>query len=163
MTYTFTTTERGPREEVDLTPKPTPTGGLVGCSGSGQCGGSIYGYRVHTGVNRDLDGQPDARIRELNREEPVDGECEQVWCTKIGTTHPDKMFIIGAHMDGHGVNEAVNDNASVTALVMELVRILSDPGGHIRTQHPLCLVEQRGNRSERFPCLCRAAPGHTGH
>lgn len=127
MTYTFTTTEREPRPEVDLTPKPTPTGGLVGRNGSGPGGSSIYGYRVRTGVNRDLDAQPDARIRELNREEPVDGEREQVWCTKIGTTHPDEMYIIGAHMDGHGVNEAVNDNASGTALVMELARILSDP------------------------------------
>ena len=35
------------------------------------------------------------------------------------------MYILGAHMDGHGVNEAVNDNASGTALVMELARILN--------------------------------------
>jgi Zn-dependent M28 family amino/carboxypeptidase len=37
------------------------------------------------------------------------------------------MYILGAHMDGHGVNEAVNDDASGTALVMELARILNSP------------------------------------
>ena len=37
------------------------------------------------------------------------------------------MFIIGAHMDGHGVNEAVNDDGSGTALVIELARIFNAP------------------------------------
>ena len=37
------------------------------------------------------------------------------------------MYIVGAHMDGHGWGEAANDNASGTALVMELARILSSP------------------------------------
>ena len=37
------------------------------------------------------------------------------------------MYILGAHMDGHGVNEAVNDDGSGTALVMELARIFSAP------------------------------------
>ena len=33
------------------------------------------------------------------------------------------MYIIGGHMDGHGYNEAANDDGSGTALVMELARI----------------------------------------
>jgi Zn-dependent M28 family amino/carboxypeptidase len=37
------------------------------------------------------------------------------------------MYIISAHMDGHGVNEAVNDDGSGTALVMELARIFNSP------------------------------------
>ena len=37
------------------------------------------------------------------------------------------MYIIGAHMDGRGFGEAANDDASGTALVMELARILSSP------------------------------------
>lgn len=117
---------RGPasNEPVDLT---TPTGGRVGRNGSGPGGSSIYGYRVGTGVNRDLMAQPDERIRELNREEPVNGPRSEVYCTKVGTTRPDEMYIIGAHMDGHGVNEAVNDNGSGTALVMELARIFNAP------------------------------------
>ncbi|HIF21473.1 MAG TPA: M28 family peptidase, partial [Gemmatimonadetes bacterium] len=106
----------------DLT---TPTGGIVGRNGNGPGGSSIYGYRVRTGVNRDLDAQPDERIRELNREEPVNGERTEVYCTKVGTTRPNEMYIVGAHMDGHGVNEAVNDDGSGTALVMELARVFS--------------------------------------
>ncbi len=108
----------------DLT---TPTGGKVGRNGSGPGGSSIFGYRAPTGVNRDLEAQPDERIRALNAEEPVNGPREQVYCTKIGSVHPEEMYIISAHMDGHGVNEAVNDDASGTALVMELARIFHAP------------------------------------
>jgi hypothetical protein len=104
---------------------PTATGGAVGRNGSGPGGSSIFGYRVGTGVNRDLEAQADERIRALNTEEPVNGPRQEVYCTKVGTTHPDEMYIIGAHMDGHGVNEAVNDDASGTALVIELARILN--------------------------------------
>jgi hypothetical protein len=114
-----------PRPPVDLT---TPTGAKVGRNGNGPGGSSIFGYRARTGVNRDFDAQPDERIRELNREEPVNGERTEVFCTKIGTTRPDEMYILGAHMDGHGVNEAVNDDGSGTALVMELARVLNAPG-----------------------------------
>lgn len=105
----------------------TRTGGRVGRNGSGPGGSSIYGYRVQTGVNRDLSAQPDERIRELNLEEPENGPRSEVYCTKVGTTRPNEMYIIGAHMDGHGVNEAVNDNGSGTAIVMELARIFSSP------------------------------------
>ncbi len=129
--YVFDPEPRPPRQRssqsdeiVDLT---TSTGGKVGRNGSGPGGSSIYGYRAQTGVNRDLMAQPDERIRELNREEPVNGPRTEVYCTKIGTTRPDEMYIIGAHMDGHGVNEAVNDDASGTALVMELARIFNSP------------------------------------
>ena len=72
--------------------------------------------------------QPDERIRLLNAEQPVNGERQQVYCTKIGISHPDEMYIVGAHFDGHGVNEAVNDDGSGTALVMELARVLNAPG-----------------------------------
>jgi len=113
-----------PTAAPDLT---TPTGGTVGRNGNGPGGSSIYGYRARTGVNRDLAAQPDERIRELNREEPVNGERTEVYCTKVGTTRPNEMYIVGAHMDGHGVNEAVNDDGSGTALVMELARIFSAP------------------------------------
>ena len=112
------------QQQEDLT---TATGGLVGRRGRGSGGSTIFGYRGRTGVNRGLMEQPDERIRELNREEPVDGDRSQVYCTKVGTTHPDEMYILGAHMDGHGVNEAVDDDGSGTALVMELARIFSSP------------------------------------
>jgi hypothetical protein len=131
LDYIFDPEPRAPRpprprsaETPDLT---TPTGASVGRNGSGPGGSSIYGYRSPTGVNRDLNAQPDERIRELNREEPVNGERSQVYCTKIGSSRPDEMYIISAHMDGHGVNEAVNDDGSGTALVMELARIFNSP------------------------------------
>src|SRR6185503_9699726 len=55
------------------------------------------------------------------------GPREEVYCTKVGTTRPDEMYIIGGHMDGHGWGEAANDDGSGTALVMELARVFSSP------------------------------------
>jgi hypothetical protein len=91
-------------------------------------GGSRYrGITRRTGVNNDPNAQPDEKLRELNREPTTPGPREQVYCTKVGTTRPDEMYIIGAHMDGHGWGEAANDNGSGTALVMELARVFSMP------------------------------------
>jgi hypothetical protein len=91
-------------------------------------GGSRYrGIQRRTGVNTDPAAQPDAGLRELNREPAVNGPREQVYCTKVGATRPQEMYIVGAHMDGHGWGEAANDNGSGTALVMELARIFSMP------------------------------------
>ena len=139
ITYNYDPEPRAPRtrrprssETQDLT---TATGGEVGRNGNGPGGSSIYGFRAGTGVNRDLNAQSDERIRALNVEEPVNGERQQVFCTKIGSTHPDEMYIISAHMDGHGVNEAVNDDGSGTALVMELARIFNAPG--VQTQRSI--------------------------
>ena len=93
----------------------------------GQGGSRLRGTTRRTGVNRDPKAQKNARLRELNRQPAVDGPRQQVFCTKAGTTHPDEMYIVAAHMDGHGWGEAANDNASGTALVMELARIFSMP------------------------------------
>ncbi len=91
-------------------------------------GGSRYrGITRRTGVSNDPAAQPDEKLRELNREPTKPGAREQVYCTKVGTTRPDEMYIVGAHMDGHGWGEAANDNGSGTALVMELARIFSMP------------------------------------
>lgn len=131
LTYLFDPEPSPPRSPAPpLTAMPdlrTPTGGAVGRNGSGPGGSSIYGYRAPTSVNRDLNAQPDERIRMLNAEEPVNGERQNVYCTKIGSTRPDEMYIIGAHMDGHGFGEAANDDGSGTAIVMELARIFSAP------------------------------------
>src|SRR6187402_1090571 len=91
-------------------------------------GGSRYrGTTRRTGVNNDPMRQPDEKLRALNSEPAVDGERQDVYCTKVGSTRPDEMYIIGAHMDGHGWGEAANDNGSGTALVMELARVFSMP------------------------------------
>ena len=52
---------------------------------------------------------------------------EQVYATKVGTTVPQEMYILGAHMDGIGDGEAANDDGSGTALVMEIARVLASP------------------------------------
>jgi Peptidase family M28 len=78
-------------------------------------------------VNTDPNAQGDLTLRELNSQPTTPGPREEVYCTKIGVTHPDEMYIVGGHMDGHGWGEAANDDGSGTALVMELARVLSSP------------------------------------
>jgi peptidase M28-like protein len=91
-------------------------------------GGSRYrGVTRPTGVNNDPNRQPDAKLRELNMQPSTPGPREEVYCTKVGSTRPYEMYIVAAHMDGHGWGEAANDDASGTALVMELARIFSMP------------------------------------
>jgi hypothetical protein len=104
-------------------PAPRPQPAIV--TGSG--GSRIRGNRARTGVNNDSLQQTDPKLRALNAEPTTPGQRQEVFCTKIGSTRPDEMYIIGAHMDGHGWGEAANDNGSGTALVMELARVFSSP------------------------------------
>jgi hypothetical protein len=106
-----------------------PAGSVIATSGKApaQGGGEMRGVRTRTGVNTDSLRQPDPRIRALDAEPAADGPREEVYCTKVGTTHPNEMYIVGGHMDGHGWNEAANDDGSGTALVMELARVFSSP------------------------------------
>src|SRR5881396_1029611 len=90
-------------------------------------GGRYRGIRARTGVNSDSLKQPDARVRALDAQASTAGAREEVYCTKIGATHPEEMYIVGAHMDGIGWGEAANDDGSGTALVMELARVFSAP------------------------------------
>jgi len=142
LTYTYV----APRNAND---DAAPAAAVDAFKGSGPGGATVFGRGRRPGVNRDLMKQPDARIREMNREEPVDGQRQEVYCTKFGTTRPDEMYIIGAHMDGHGVNQGSNDDASGTALVMELARLFSDPA--VRT-----------DRSIRFALWNNEETGHQG-
>ena len=52
---------------------------------------------------------------------------EEVYATKVGSTVPQEMYILGGHMDGRGGGEAANDDGSGTALVMEIARVLAAP------------------------------------
>ena len=92
-------------------------------------GGSsrFRGNRGHTGVNNDSLAQKDPKIRAMDSQPSADGERQEVYCTKIGTTHPDEMYIVGGHMDGIGWGQAANDDGSGTALVMQLARVFSSP------------------------------------
>ncbi|MDA1081182.1 MAG: M28 family peptidase [Gemmatimonadetes bacterium] len=94
---------------------------------SGPGGSRIRGLRARTGVNNDSLRQPDTAIRAINMQPTSPGMREQVVCTKVGTTRPDEMYIVGGHMDGHGWGQAANDDGSGSAIVMELARIFSMP------------------------------------
>jgi hypothetical protein len=129
--YGCTNTERlqfqftEPVKRTSAPPRPPRAGGPAG-----QGGATMFGRRAPTGVNTDAMAQPDERLRALNAEPTPEGTSprENVYCTKVGTTRPDEMYIVGAHMDGIGWGEAVDDDASGTALVMELARVFSLPG-----------------------------------
>ncbi len=103
-----------------------------------QGGGRPRGVRARTGVNADSLAQPDARLRALNAEPSAPGPRQLVYCTKVGATRPGEMYIVGAHMDGIGWGEAANDDASGTALVMEVARVLSSPD--VRTDRSVRFV-----------------------
>jgi len=106
-------------------PAAAPQG--QGRGGGGRGGTPVKGNRGPTGVNNDPMKQPDVKLRELDSQPSTPGPREEVFCTKIGTTHPEEMYIVGGHMDGLGYAEAANDNGSGTAVVMELARIFSMP------------------------------------
>ena len=120
LTYDFQVPPpRAPGERPDSAPRPARD------TTRGAGGGRYRGIRARTGVNTDSLRQPDAALRKLNAEPSTSGARQEVYCTKIGATHPEEMYIIGAHMDGIGWGEAANDDGSGTAIVLELARILS--------------------------------------
>jgi Peptidase family M28 len=101
--------------------------GATGNKRPGQGGSTIFGTTARTGVNNDPMAQPDEKLRELNSQPSTDGPREEVYCTKVGSTNPGEMYIVGGHMDGIGWGEAANDDGSGTAIVMELARIFGSP------------------------------------
>jgi hypothetical protein len=126
LQYQFT--QPAPGEPAPKRAPGIPSGGAGGPPGQG--GSTLFGNRIPTGVNTDPLRQPDERLRALNAEQTPVGTSlrENVYCTKVGATHPEEMYIVSAHMDGIGFGEAANDDGSGTALVMELARIFSMPG-----------------------------------
>ncbi len=127
--YGCTNTERIHYNYV-VPPPRTPGGGAGRTpvdSTAGPGGSRKRGNIYPDTVNSDPMKQPDVKLRELNTQPSADGPREEVYCTKVGSKHPDQMYILGAHMDGIGWGEAANDDGSGTALVMELARIFSNP------------------------------------
>jgi hypothetical protein len=116
-------------------PRPTPPAGQLPTAAGG---GRPRGTRAPTGVNNDPNKQPDEKIRKLDSQESTPGTREEVYCTKIGTTHPEEMYIISGHMDGIGWGEAANDDGSGTALTMELARVLNSPD--VRTERSIRFI-----------------------
>jgi len=163
--YGCTNTERI-TYDYQPTPRDTTGRGRVGRAGGGrggrggaprtgpgsaQGGGTPRGIRARTGVNNDSLAQPDARIRALDSEPTTPGERQEVYCTKVGTTHPDEMYIVGGHMDGIGWGEAANDDGSGTAVVMELARVFSSPD--VQTERSIRFIlwnnEETGTNGSR--------------
>ena len=136
----------------DPPPPAQNTGGRGrGNTGLAQGGGRPRGVKTPTGVNTDPMKQPDERIRALDMQPATNGPREAVYCTKVGTTRPDEMYIVSAHMDGHGWNEAANDDGSGTALVMELARVFSSPD--VQTERTVRFIlwnnEETGSQAAR--------------
>ena len=116
------------RVKYSYTPgEPRRPSGPVVARDAAQGGARFRGVRAPVGINEDAALQPDAKLRELDTQPSQPGEREEVYCTKVGSLHPDEMYIVGAHMDGIGWGEAANDDGSGTALVMELARIFNSP------------------------------------
>jgi len=128
--YGCTNTERIRYDFAPTPPAARPAGSATPvrrASATAQGGGRMRGVRTRTGVNNDSLAQTDLALRALNAQPSTPGPREEVFCTKIGTTHPDEMYIVAGHMDGIGWGEGANDDGSGTALVMELARVFSSP------------------------------------
>ena len=132
-------------------PPPAAGGRGRGNTGLAVGGGRPRGDKIPTGVNTDPMKQPDEKLRALNMQPTTPGPREMVFCTKVGTTHPDEMYIVGGHMDGHGWGEAANDDGSGTALVMELARVFSAPD--VKTERTIRFAlwnnEETGSQAAR--------------
>jgi Peptidase family M28 len=105
---------------------------------AGLGGARMRGMTLPTTANNSLDAQRDPALRALNAQPATPGPRELVYCTKVGSTRPDEMYIVGAHMDGRGYGEATDDDGSGTALVMELARVFSGPD--VKTERSIRFV-----------------------
>ncbi len=135
-----------PQQGVGTAPSPVIASGEIR---TGRGGSRLRGITRPAGPNNNPDAQPDLTLRALNSQPATPGPREQVYCTKVGSTRPDEMYIVGAHMDGRGFGEAANDDGSGTALVMELARVFSSPD--VQTE-----------RSIRFALWNNEGTGHNG-
>jgi hypothetical protein len=116
-------------------PRQISSGDIRNGVGGSRLRGTTSATTGNGPASPNLGAQSDPTLRALNTPTAPPGPREEVYCTKIGTTRPDEMYIVGAHMDGRGLGEAANDNGSGTALVMELARILS--GADVQTDRSI--------------------------
>src|SRR5690348_4148926 len=159
--YGCTNTER---ITYEYNPEPRPnfagrTGFRRPPSEFGPGGSRIRGNRARTGVNNDSLAQKDPQIRAEDMQPTSPGQRQEVYCTKVGTTHPNEMYIVGGHMDGHGWGQAANDDGSGTALVMQLARVFSSPD--VQTDRSIRFIlwnnEETGLNGSRAYVAQRAA------
>src|ERR1700730_9576186 len=103
-----------PPHRVETAPSAVIASGEIR---AGVGGSRLRGIARSTDPNNSPDAQSDAALRALNSQQTTPGPREEVYCTKVGTTRPDEMYIVAAHMDGRGYGEAANADGSGTALV----------------------------------------------
>jgi hypothetical protein len=125
ITYQYNPTPRGAGGGRGRGAVTSPNG--RGYAGNGPGGSRIFSDMRERGQAADSLSQPDPKIRAIDAEASTPGERQEVICMKVGTKYPNEMYIIGGHMDGIGWGQAVNDDASGSAIVMELARIFSMP------------------------------------
>jgi hypothetical protein len=119
-------------------PYVDPPLGMAGSAPRVIGGGRLRGARVPMRANNDPLAQANLALRELNSEPTAPGPRDEVYCTKVGSTRPDEMYIVSAHMDGQGWGEGANDNASGVALVLELARLFA--AADVRTERSIRFV-----------------------
>ena len=125
ITYQYNPPPPGQRGGRGRGPVTSPNG--YGYAGNGPGGSRIFSDMREHPANNDSMAQPDPRIRAIDMEPSSPGERQEVICMKVGTKYPNEMYIVGGHMDGIGWGQAVNDDASGSAIVIELARIFSMP------------------------------------
>src|ERR1700694_32668 len=94
-----------------------------------------FGDRVQgTQRNRDAIDWLEKQLRsfgysnvERHRFMSSSGSLENIYATKLGTSAPQEMYIVSAHMDGRDGGQAADDDASGCAVVLELARVLAMP------------------------------------
>lgn len=55
------------------------------------------------------------------------GTASNLYATKTGAVHPERMYIVAAHLDGRGGGSAADDDGSGCALTLEIARVLASP------------------------------------
>jgi hypothetical protein len=85
-------------QQIVAHPPGTPVGSGEIVMGLG--GARIRGMTLPVVPNNNPAAQTDPILRALNEGPSTPGPREEVYCTKVGSTRPDEMYIVGAHMDG---------------------------------------------------------------
>src|SRR4051812_23616339 len=88
--YGYTNTARLKFDYFPTDPRRPSGPRAVGPDGA-QGGGRLRGIRASVGVNADPLKQPDERLRARNAQASEPGLRENVYCTKVGSTHPEEM------------------------------------------------------------------------
>ena len=85
-----------------------------------------YGYTVERQTFTPRGRRGDHNTEGLQR--------DSIYVTKIGTIHPDRMYIVSGHMDSYNTQSedqsfapGANDDGSGTSLVMEAARVFASP------------------------------------